>query len=75
MQFIVYVYSLVESQLASHQVHQQIMEIDYRFGNGSTSSYLALSNDGEKLNHQLRKHRNSQLEIIRKIREITRYSE
>ncbi|MEO1466896.1 MAG: hypothetical protein AAFR89_11885, partial [Cyanobacteria bacterium J06633_1] len=33
-------YSLVESQLAGHQVQQQIMEIDYRYGEGSTSSYF-----------------------------------
>ena len=64
-------YSLIESQLASHQVQQQIMEIDYRFGQGSTSSYLALKNEGERLSSQLVEYRNSQLEAIRKILELT----
>jgi hypothetical protein len=66
-------YSLVESQLANHQVQQQIMEIDYRFGNGSTSSYFALIQEGEKLNNQLVQYRNSQLDVVRKIVEITGY--
>jgi hypothetical protein len=64
-------YSLVESQLASHQVQQQIMEIDYRFGNGSTSSYFALKNEGERLNGQLKQYQDSQLETINKIKKIT----
>ena len=64
-------YSLIESQLASHQVQQQIMDIDYRFGNGSTSSYLALINEGERLNNELVQYRNSQSQIVRKIVEMT----
>ena len=66
-------YSLIEFQLASHQVQQQIMEIDYRFGNGSTSSYLALVQEEEKLNNQLMHNRSTQLEIVSKIRQITEY--
>ena len=66
-------YSLIESQLASHQVQQQIMEIDYRFGNGSTSSYLALIQEEEKLNNQLVHNQFTQLEIVTKIGQITGY--
>ncbi|WP_150109208.1 hypothetical protein [Stanieria cyanosphaera] len=66
-------YSLVESQLANHQVQQQIMEIDYRFGNGSTSSYLALIQEEEKLNNQLVHNQSTQLEIVSKIGQITGY--
>ena len=66
-------YSLVKSQLASHQVQQQIMEIDYRFGNGSTSSYLTLVNKGERLNNQLMQCQSARSEIVRKIVEMTKY--
>jgi hypothetical protein len=64
-------YSMVESQLASHQVQQQIMEIDYRFGNGSTSSYLAVTNEGERLNVQLVQSRTARSEVVRKICYLT----
>jgi hypothetical protein len=64
-------YSLIESQLASHQVQQQIMEIDYRFGNGSTSSYFALKNEGERLSSQLVQSRTAQTEVVRKICYLT----
>ena len=66
-------YSLIESQLASHQVQQQIMEIDYRFGNGSTSSYLALKNEGERLGSQLVQYQNSQLEVTSRIKQMIGY--
>jgi hypothetical protein len=64
-------YSLIESQLASHQVQQQIMEIDYRFGNGSTNSYFALKNEGERLSSQLVQYRTAQTEVVRKICYLT----
>ena len=63
-------YSLVESQLASHQVQQQIMEIEYRFGKGSTSSYFASINEENKFIGRMTKYQNFQLEIIRIITDI-----
>ena len=67
-------YSLVEAQLASHQVQQQIMEIDYRFGNGSTSSYLAFVSEEKKLKNQLLQYRNSQFKSIKEILLLMIYS-
>lgn len=64
-------YFLVESQLANHQVQQQIMEIDYRFGEGSTSSYFSSVNEGAKLNNWLVQHKSTQQEIVIKIKRIT----
>ena len=64
-------YSLIESQLASHQVQQQIMEIDYRFGNGSTSSYLAVTNEGERLNAQLVQSKTARSEVVRRVCYLT----
>ncbi len=63
--------ALVESQLASHNIQQQLVEIDYRQGLGSTSQFLALTQQGERLEAQLIQHQIVQAESRRKVSRLT----
>ncbi len=66
--------ALVESQLASHQIQQQLVEIDYRQGNGSTSQFLALSQHRERLSEQLTQHQLDQKQAIRRVLNLTGFT-
>ena len=66
--------ALVESQLASHQIQQQLVEIDYRQGLGSTSQFLALSQHRERLSEQLTQHQLDQEQAIRRVLNLTGFT-
>ncbi len=66
--------ALVESQLASHQIQQRLVEIDYRQGNGSTSQFLALSQHRERLSEQLTRHQLDQKQAIRRVLSLTGFT-
>ena len=66
--------ALVESQLASHQIQQQLVEIDYRQGLGSTSQFLALSQHRERLSEQLTRHQLDQKQAIRRVLSLTGFT-
>ncbi len=66
--------ALVESQLASHNIQQQLVEIDYRQGVGSTSQFLALSQHRERLSEQLTRHQLDQKQAIRRVLNLTGFT-
>ncbi len=66
--------ALVESQLASHNIQQQLVEIDYRQGVGSTSQFLALSQQRQRLEEQLTQHQLDQKQAIRRVMNLTGFT-
>jgi hypothetical protein len=63
--------SLIASQLDSQRILSQVVEIDYRYGNSSTESYLAALEKRERLENQLIQSTTDQQESLRKILSLT----
>jgi outer membrane protein TolC len=63
--------TLIASQLDSQRILSQVVEIDYRYGNSSTESYLAALEKRERLENQLIQSQTTQAESLRKILSLT----
>ena len=64
-------YVLAQSKLATYHQQQQLIEIDYQFGNGSTTQMLSLWQQGESLEAEVVKAESSRDETIRRLIELT----
>ena len=73
-QFSIAEYILAQSKLATYNQQRQLIEIDYQFGNGSTTQMLDLWQQGESLEAGVMKIENQKKEITRKIQQLTAQS-
>ena len=64
-------YVLAQSKLATYQQQRQLIEIDYQFGNGSTTQMLSMWQQGESLEAQIIQIKSKKTEITRKIQQLT----
>ena len=64
-------YILAQSKLATYSQQRQLIEIDYQFGNGSTTQMLSMWQQGESLEAEVIKVESKKTEITRKIQQIT----
>ncbi|PSB05392.1 hypothetical protein C7B62_25260 [Pleurocapsa sp. CCALA 161] len=64
-------YVLAQSKLATYNQQRQLIEIDYQFGNGSTTQMLSMWQQGESLEADVIQVENKKTEIIRKIQQLT----
>ena len=64
-------YVLAQSKLATYSQQRQLIEIDYQFGNGSTTQMLSMWQQGESLPRNVIEAKNKCGEIIRKLQQIT----
>ena len=64
-------HALLSAQLTHQQFQQQLIEIDYRYGQGSTSQILALREQRQRLENQLLQSENQQILAIQKLRQLT----
>jgi predicted ATPase len=68
-------YALAQSKLATYHQQQQLIEIDYQFGNGSTTQILSLWQQGESLEAEVIQIEGKKTEIIRKIQQLTDFTQ
>lgn len=64
-------YALAQSKLAIYHQQQQLIEIDYQFGNGSTTQMLSMWQQGEELKASVVQIESKKTEITRKIQQLT----
>ncbi|MEO1801066.1 MAG: hypothetical protein AAFR62_11690 [Cyanobacteria bacterium J06629_2] len=64
-------YVLAQSKLANYSQQRQLIEIDYQFGNGSTTQMLSMWQQGESLEAEVMKIESKKTEITRKIQQMT----
>jgi len=64
-------YALAQSKLATYHQQRQLIEIDYQFGNGSTTQMLSMWQQGESLEGNVIEAENKCGEVIRKLQQIT----
>ncbi len=64
-------YVLAQSKLATYQQQRQLIEIDYQFGNGSTTQMLSVWQQGESLEAEVVQIESKKTEITRKIQQLT----
>jgi hypothetical protein len=64
-------YVLAQSKLATYGQQRQLIEIDYQFGNGSTTQMLSMWQQGESLEAEVIKVESKKTEITRKIQQLT----
>ncbi|MGB5632454.1 MAG: hypothetical protein WBM86_06705, partial [Waterburya sp.] len=64
-------YVLAQSKLATYSQQRQLIEIDYQFGNGSTTQMLSMWQQGESLEVQVIQAENKKTKITRKIQQLT----
>ena len=64
-------YILAQSKLATYSQQRQLIEIDYQFGNGSTTQMLSMWQQGESLEAEIIKIDSQRGEIVRKLQQIT----
>ncbi len=64
-------YILAQSKLATYDRQRQLIEIDYQFGNGSTTQMLSLWQQGESLEEDLIEANHKRSQVTRKILQIT----
>ena len=64
-------YALAQSKLATYSQQRQLIEIDYQFGNGSTTQMLSMWQQGENLEAKVIKAENSRDESIRRLKQLT----
>ena len=64
-------YVLAQSKLATYNQQRQLIEIDYQFGNGSTTQMLSMWQQGESLEAEVMKIESKKTEITRKIQQLT----
>ncbi len=67
-------YVLVQSKLATYSQQRQLIEIDYQFGNGSTTQMLSMWQQGESLEAEVVQVGNKKSKIIRKLQQITGFT-
>jgi predicted ATPase len=64
-------YALAQSKLATYNQQRQLTEIDYQFGNSSTTQMLSLWQQGESLEAEVIQIESKKTEITRKIQQLT----
>ena len=64
-------YVLAQSKLGTYSQQRQLIEIDYQFGNGSTTQMLSMWQQGESLQADIVKAENSRDESIRRLKQLT----
>lgn len=64
-------YVLAQSKLATYSQQRQLIEIDYQFGNGSTTQMLNMWQQGEGLEAEIIQIESKKSEITRKLQQIT----
>ncbi len=64
-------YVLAQSKLATYSQQRQLIEIDYQFGNGSTTQMLGLWQQGESLEAEVIQVESKKTEIVRKLLQMT----
>ena len=64
-------YVLAQSKLATYSQQRQLIEIDYQFGNGSTTQMLSMWQQGESLEAEIIQIESKKTEITRKIQQMT----
>jgi predicted ATPase len=64
-------YVLAQSKLVTYSQQRQLIEIDYQFGNGSTTQMLSLWQQGESLEAEVIQIESKKAEITRKIQQLT----
>jgi hypothetical protein len=67
-------YVLAQSKLATYNQQRQLIEIDYQFGNGSTTQMLSMWQQGESLETDVIQIESKKAEITRKIQQLTAQS-
>jgi hypothetical protein len=67
-------YALAQLKLATYSQQRQLIEIDYQFGNGSTTQMLSMWQQGEELEADLIQIHSKKTEITRKIQQLTGFS-
>jgi hypothetical protein len=67
-------YVLAQSKLANYSQQRQLIEIDYQFGNGSTTQMLGLWQQGEGLEAQVMEAESKKAEITRKLQQLTGFT-
>jgi predicted ATPase len=67
-------YVLAQSKLATYSQQRQLIEIDYQFGNGSTTQMLSMWQQGESLEAEVIQIESKKTEITRKIQQLTAQS-
>jgi predicted ATPase len=64
-------YVLAQSKLATYNQQRQLTEIDYQFGNGSTTQMLSMWQQGESLEADVTQIESKKTEITRKLQQLT----
>ncbi len=64
-------YALAQSKLATYNQQRQLIEIDYQFGNGSTTQMLSMWQQREGLEAESIKVKNERKKVIRQLKQIT----
>jgi predicted ATPase len=67
-------YVLAQSKLATYSQQRQLIEIDYQFGNGSTTQMLSMWQQGEGLEAQVIQVEGKKVEITRKLQQLTGFT-
>jgi predicted ATPase len=67
-------YILAQSKLATYNQQRQLIEIDYQFGNGSTTQILGLWQQEEELEANVMKTESKKVEITRKLQQLTGFT-
>ncbi len=64
-------YVLAQFKLATYSQQRQLIEIDYQFGNGSTTQMLSMWQQGEGLEAEVKKAGNKRSQIISRLKQLT----
>ena len=64
-------YVLAQSKLATYSQQRQLIEIDYQFGNGSTTQMLNLWQQGESLEAEIIEAKSDRNKAIRRLKQLT----
>ncbi len=64
-------YVLAQSKLATYSQQRQLIEIEYQYGNGSTTQMLSMWQQGESLEAEVIQVKSKKTEITRKIQQLT----
>jgi predicted ATPase len=67
-------YDLAQSKLATYSQQRQLIEIDYQFGNGSTTQMLSMWQQGDSLEAEVIQIESKKTEITRKIQQLTGFT-
>ena len=67
-------YVLAQSKLATYDRQRQLIEIDYQFGNGSTTQMLSMWQQGESLEALVIQIESQKTEITRKLQQLTGFN-